>query len=351
MYQESQVLDHNCSIFSLFRTMSCIFPYEKLIENSLILTAQMELVYANDRVFQVLQQLSYDELPANQLPVEILHLCQPFVQSRNLFPNQCWLLHSEILTNDLTCLHIQVRWLQLEKLESPFLLITVEDRHQAICNIAFEEAQTYGLTPREKEVWLLRRKNYTYDQIASELFIAPSTVKKHMASIHFKQKEVLNIRKDLLTRSDSSDRIMQFKYENSSYSDSVRAFVDLTLRPSDNSETKIENQELYCWYVAFCKAHGFQSHSMSRFISRLKKILPQHRVKRQFRRVHGQRLTVRAHWKQLAPIDGVFEKIANLNTDDSPKETEWNCIKSRCTEGGLAKFLLGFDNPNLVFAD
>jgi DNA-binding CsgD family transcriptional regulator len=51
-----------------------------------------------------------------------------------------------------------------------------------------EEAQHYGLTDRETEIWMLQRANYTYKQIADELFIAPNTVKKHMQNIHLKQK-------------------------------------------------------------------------------------------------------------------------------------------------------------------
>ena len=35
---------------------------------------------------------------------------------------------------------------------------------------------------------MLQRANYTYKQIAGELFIAPNTVKKHMQNIHLKQK-------------------------------------------------------------------------------------------------------------------------------------------------------------------
>jgi DNA-binding CsgD family transcriptional regulator len=57
-----------------------------------------------------------------------------------------------------------------------------------IKTIAQEEARKYNLTDRETEIWILQRANYTYKQIASELFIAPNTVKKHMQNIHLKQK-------------------------------------------------------------------------------------------------------------------------------------------------------------------
>ncbi len=67
-------------------------------------------------------------------------------------------------------------------------MLTLEDRHQAMRNMAIEESERYGLTPREKEVWVLHRMVLTYKQAASELHITPNTVKKHMKSIYVKQK-------------------------------------------------------------------------------------------------------------------------------------------------------------------
>jgi uncharacterized caspase-like protein/DNA-binding CsgD family transcriptional regulator/energy-coupling factor transporter ATP-binding protein EcfA2 len=49
------------------------------------------------------------------------------------------------------------------------------------------ECKKYGLTAREAEIWILRRQNKSYKQIASELYIALDTVKKHMKSIHAKR--------------------------------------------------------------------------------------------------------------------------------------------------------------------
>jgi DNA-binding CsgD family transcriptional regulator len=73
-------------------------------------------------------------------------------------------------------------------LEHPCLLLTIEDRQQAVLNLVIEEADRYGLSPREKEVWLLQQSNYTYKQIAAELGITPNTVKKHMRNIYAKKR-------------------------------------------------------------------------------------------------------------------------------------------------------------------
>jgi DNA-binding CsgD family transcriptional regulator len=159
-----------------------------LIDGVLIATFQQELLYANDNARKILGQLASDNTQANGLPQEIWHICQSLIHSRSLFPHQHWLIESDVLIDDRASLHIRVRWLRLDAIALPCLLITVEDRHQAMRCMAVEEAQKYRLTAREKEVWLLHRANYTYKQIALELNITPNTVKKHMRSIHIKQK-------------------------------------------------------------------------------------------------------------------------------------------------------------------
>ncbi len=167
------------------------FAIEELIDGILILSNQRELIYVNESARQVLKKLHSEQSQANWVPKEIWHLCQFLMKSRSLFPNQHWLIESEIFTDNATALHVRVRWLKLEAIAQPYLLITLDDRHQAMRTIAVEEAQQYGLTAREKDVWLLHRAGYTYKQIAVELNITPNTVKKHMRSIHAKQKEIV----------------------------------------------------------------------------------------------------------------------------------------------------------------
>jgi DNA-binding CsgD family transcriptional regulator len=162
---------------------------EDLIDGVLILAEQRELIYANDSARRILRQLNQGRIRTNLVPREIWHVCQSLIQSRSLFPNQRWSIESRIFTDNSTPLHIRAKWINLEHIENPCILLTIEDRYQAIKNIAVEEAQGYGLTRREKEVWLLHRGQYTYKEIASELCITPNTVKKHMRSIHAKQKE------------------------------------------------------------------------------------------------------------------------------------------------------------------
>lgn len=59
-------------------------------------------------------------------------------------------------------------------------------------NLAIAQAEHYGLTSREAEVWLLRQANYSCREIAAELYISLNTVKKHMKNIHAKREKVLH---------------------------------------------------------------------------------------------------------------------------------------------------------------
>jgi ATP/maltotriose-dependent transcriptional regulator MalT len=162
---------------------------DSLINGVLILTVQRELIYANDAAWRVLRQLTSVKSRENQVPQEIWHICQYLIHSRQMFPRQHWFMESEISTDETTALHIRARWFQVETIADPCLLLMLEDRYEVLKTWAIEEAKRYGLTPREKEAWLLHRANYTYKEIARELRITPNTVKKHMQSIHAKQKD------------------------------------------------------------------------------------------------------------------------------------------------------------------
>lgn len=163
---------------------------EDLIDGILIITEQKEMIYANETARRVLRELNQDKIRADIIPKEIWHMCQSLIQSRSLFPSQHWLIESEIITGNSTTLHIRVRWLKLDSIDQNCIFINLEDPYQALKNLAVEEAQRYGITRREKEVWLLHRAHYTYKQIALELCITPNTVKKHMKNIHAKQKDL-----------------------------------------------------------------------------------------------------------------------------------------------------------------
>jgi DNA-binding CsgD family transcriptional regulator len=161
---------------------------EEFIGGILVFTDQQKLIYASESAYRALGQLKHAEDSKDPIPTEIWHICQSLVQSRYRFPDQTWLIEFDIFTNAATALHICSRWLKVDMLEHPCLLLTIEDRQQAVLNLVIVEADRYGLSPREKEVWLLQQSNYTYKQIAAELGITPNTVKKHMRNIYAKKR-------------------------------------------------------------------------------------------------------------------------------------------------------------------
>lgn len=193
---KSTIIPTSFSKFSPLNTQKSALPtlpqevIEDLIDGILIITEHKEIIYANETARRVLRELNQDKIRADLIPKEIWHMCQSLIQSRSLFPSQHWLIESEIITGNSTTLHIRVRWLKIDSIDQNCILINLEDPYQAIKNLAVEEAQRFGITRREKEVWLLHRAHYTYKQIASELCITPNTVKKHMKNIHAKQKDL-----------------------------------------------------------------------------------------------------------------------------------------------------------------
>jgi DNA-binding CsgD family transcriptional regulator len=161
---------------------------ENLIDGVLIITEEGTLTYANDCAQRILRQLNQDEPLSNSIPKELLHVCNMLIESRHLFSRQYWLIESKIFVGSSIAFNVQARWLKLENMECSCILLTIRDRYQDIKDMVNEESQKYGLTSREKEVWLLHQAHYTYKQVAVELCITPNTVKKHVKNIYSKQK-------------------------------------------------------------------------------------------------------------------------------------------------------------------
>ncbi|MCA1991018.1 MAG: LuxR C-terminal-related transcriptional regulator [Coleofasciculus sp. S288] len=163
---------------------------EGFVDGVLILTERGEWVHANERAHYVCQQMSQCTSKSNYVPEDIWSVCEALIDSREFFLDRKVIIESEINTNDSIVYRIRARWLVLDESAHPYLLVTIEDRQQSSQNIAIAEAKKYGLTPREAEVWLLRRANHSYKEIADKLYITLNTVKKHMKNIYAKQQEL-----------------------------------------------------------------------------------------------------------------------------------------------------------------
>ena len=163
--------------------------FSDLVSGILVLTDEKKIVYSNLYSRRILRQLSASVEEPNQIPLEIWHICQHLLDIRRLFPSQFWLTQFDIFIENSAILHVHARWLTADKLDRSYLLLLIEDRKNILNKIISQEADHYGLTPREREVWLLHRRGRTYKQISFELKITPNTVKKHMKSIHSKRKK------------------------------------------------------------------------------------------------------------------------------------------------------------------
>lgn len=164
---------------------------EGFIDGILILTEQGEWLHANNCARRICSQLSKGISQPDFVPKEIWTACKRLIDNLNLYPDQTITVEDEIQTGESTSYRVRAQWLNLDNMQRPCVLVTLEDRLQSIHNIAIAEGQRFGLTPREVEVWLRYRANYSYKDIASELYISHNTVKKHMKSIHAKRLSAL----------------------------------------------------------------------------------------------------------------------------------------------------------------
>ncbi|MBW4645851.1 MAG: helix-turn-helix transcriptional regulator [Goleter apudmare HA4340-LM2] len=155
------------------------------IDGILILTIECELIHANRYAHDICHQLISKNTTSNVVPDEIWCVCQSLMESRELFT-----VESEVTTKQGMKFRIRARWLQLGGDNYDLLLVTVEDYNQYTQSLAIADAKKYHLTDRETQVWLLRRANYSYQEIATRLYITINTVKKHLQNIYAKQRSL-----------------------------------------------------------------------------------------------------------------------------------------------------------------
>jgi DNA-binding CsgD family transcriptional regulator len=159
---------------------------EGLVDGILILKSSGEVLYANTPATQICQQLTPNH--TIELPEEVWRSCDALIESRQLYGDRPLVIESEIARSQSQTYRIRVQWLTLENQKEPCLLIRLEDQKQSLQSLAITEAKKYGLTPREAEVWFLRRCNLSRKEIASQLYITIDTVKKHLGNIQMKRQ-------------------------------------------------------------------------------------------------------------------------------------------------------------------
>jgi DNA-binding CsgD family transcriptional regulator len=164
---------------------------EGFVDGVLIITERGDWVHGNDRARRICYQLDQNQSQVNLVPQPIWQICESLIDSREIFPDQSIIIEDEIDADDTSAFRIRARWFAFEETSQPYILVTMEDKLQSTQNAAFAEIKKFNLTSREAEVWLLRRANYSYKEIAAKLYITHNTVKKHLKNIYAKQQEML----------------------------------------------------------------------------------------------------------------------------------------------------------------
>jgi DNA-binding CsgD family transcriptional regulator len=164
---------------------------DSFVDGVLILTTQRQLIYANEYALDICRQLRQSTQKKNTVPDHIWCFCESMIESRKLFPSRNISIEIELDTNEQVKLRIRARWLHWDRSKQMFLLLTFEDCNQTSRSIAIADAKKYGLTEREAQVWILRRANCSYREIADRLYITINTVKKHLKNIYAKQQEMM----------------------------------------------------------------------------------------------------------------------------------------------------------------
>ena len=156
---------------------------ESFSDGVLILTLSGELLHANKSVYSILER--YASL-INQNPrfdEAIAHLRKLIVEQPALYRQAPSFIESDLKLPRVGILRIRARRFQISAIPIPLLWVSVEDLQQSLSAQALVEAEKYGLSDRETEVWRLRKAKCTYLEIAGLLYISINTVKKHLGNI------------------------------------------------------------------------------------------------------------------------------------------------------------------------
>lgn len=186
---KSQKLSSNEQLQSVSQVHLLQAAIESFVDGILILTTEGELFHANECAREICCQLVPNSELEDKIPAEIWRVCESLIESRKLFDNERKFMEFEVKKSKAVKLRIRAQWLQ-QNGNGDYLIVTLEDCNESSQNIAIADAKKYGLTEREAEVWLLRRANLTYKEIAEHLYITINTVKKHLKNIYAKQQEM-----------------------------------------------------------------------------------------------------------------------------------------------------------------
>lgn len=164
---------------------------EALPKGLIVLSVDRTVVYWNQTARRLCQKLSDTQRYWTMLPTIVTELCGQVVEASTA--------HEPILldyqTPDDGSFRLTACWLMgvmsdevnLALNQQAYVLITIEDRDEVLQQDIQLEQKKFQLTNREAEVWLLLKREYSYQAIANALHISLNTVKTHIRNIHAKR--------------------------------------------------------------------------------------------------------------------------------------------------------------------
>jgi DNA-binding CsgD family transcriptional regulator len=169
-----------------------------LMDAVMVVNAEGQILQANAKAKQLCDRLSQEALSQaspslvepDYLPTVLQPLFAALLESRRLFPEQGVMPEFELCLNDRTPLRIRGQFLDIPRADSdvPYVLITIENRQESLNSVAIGDAQRFGFTPRETEIWYMRLLGRSYREIANCLYITENTVRKHVKNVLAKRR-------------------------------------------------------------------------------------------------------------------------------------------------------------------
>ncbi|WP_146141294.1 helix-turn-helix transcriptional regulator [Stenomitos frigidus] len=164
---------------------------EALPKGVIVLSIDRAIFYWNQNARRLCQKLSSTQRYGTTLPTIVNELFGQVVETGAA--SEPVLLEYE--TTDCCSFRLTACWLaadisnevNLALTQQAYVLITIEDRDEVLRQDIRIEQKKFQLTNREAEVWLLLKREYSYQAIATTLHISLNTVKTHIRNIHAKR--------------------------------------------------------------------------------------------------------------------------------------------------------------------
>ncbi|MEO0759451.1 MAG: LuxR C-terminal-related transcriptional regulator [Cyanobacteria bacterium J06648_16] len=168
---------------------SLLFAAMENFSDGLVIVAKTgEILHRNQCAQQLLKLVEQPYQTLKRLPKRIWQTCQTLLHNEDPFSGAVRVvLEDEIEVVSQNRIRVRVQWFSAEAQDC--FLILLEDCLRSAERSATNEAHRYGLTPREAEVWQLKRADLTYKEIAQQLYISENTVKKHLKSVYAKREQ------------------------------------------------------------------------------------------------------------------------------------------------------------------